>query len=185
MGRVDEETAVMQQALASEDATLGVRVKRKPADRMVMAGVLASIAAAISYLALFPWGSSPDSKLGLALEDFHRYQAHLERVCHGAPLSPGELNFQQTGIPSAPMLHKRLANIQVKVSVLVQPPDSLLLTVTLPGLQAEGIHSLWPSNAIPAGTTLRSRGRCAGGTLYWSRLESSLPEERLRRAQGS
>jgi hypothetical protein len=184
MGKPDEETAVLQQALASEDATVGVRVKRKSADRMVVAGVVTSIVAAIAYLALFPWGGSPDSKLALALDDFHRYQEHLERVCHGAPLSPGELTFQQTGIPPNALLHKRLTK-QVKVSVAVQPPDSLLLTVTLPELAGEGIYSLWHSNAIPAGTTLRSQGKCMGGTLYWSRLESSLPEERLRRASGS
>lgn len=182
MGKPDEETAVLQQALASEDATVGVRAKRRSSDRMIVAAVLASIVASIAYLVLFPWGGSPDSKLGLALDDFYRYQEHLERVCHGGPLSPGELTFQQTGIPPEPMLHKRLTSKQVKVSVLVQPPDSLLLTVTLPELAGEGIYSFMPSSAIPAGTTLRSRGTCQGGTLYWSQLESSLPEERIRRA---
>jgi hypothetical protein len=184
MGKPDEETAVMQQALASEDATVGLRVRRKSADRMVVAGALTSIVAAIAYLALFPWGGSPDSKLELALDDFYRYQEHLERVCHGAPLSPGELTFQQTGMPPNPMLNKRLPT-QVKVSVVVQPPDSLLLTVTLPELAGEGIYSLWHSKVIPAGTTLRSRGKCQDGTLYWSRVESSLPEERLRGVSGS
>ena len=185
MGKPDQETVVMQQALASEDATVGMHVKRKKADRTVTAAVVTSIIAAFAYLALFPWGGAADSKLALALDDFQRYQEHLERVCHGGPLNAGELTFQQTGIPPAAMLHKRLTNTQVKVAVVVQPPDSLVLKVTLPELQGEGIHSLWRSSAIPAGTTLSSRGKCAGGTLYWSRLESSLPEQRLRRAHGS
>ena len=177
------EDSVMKEALASEDVTVITRGKPKAwPDRAVLAGVLASLAAAIAYLALFPWAGSPDSKLRVALNEFDGYQVHLQRVCRSGQLRTGELSFQQTGIPDAPLLHKRLPLLKMKVSVLAAGADSLVLSVTLPELAGEGIHSLRRSEVIPAGATLRSRGRCDGGTLYWSRLESTLPEERLASA---
>jgi hypothetical protein len=158
--------------------------KATSSDRLILLGVVILIGGVFGYLGLFPFAGSPDSKLRVALHEFGSYQDHLERVCRSGPLRPGALTFEQTGIPKTVALHKRLSRVHVQVSMLVPEENSLLLTVQLPELGADGIHSLWGSNVIPAGATLRSRGRCERGTLYWSRLESTLPEERLRLVHG-
>jgi len=151
-------------------------------DRWILTCVVMLIVAVLSYLSFVPWGGSPETKLRLVLHAFVRYQGHLERLCRAHPLQLGELHFEQTGIPKTPYIDKRLPLLKVDVSVLVPEPDSLVLTVTVPEIAAQGIYSLWNSSAIPAGSTLRSRGRCERGTVYWSRLESTLPDELLEAA---
>jgi hypothetical protein len=153
-------------------------------DRWVIAGVMILIVGVLAYLGLVPWGGSPDTKVRLVLLEFDRFQSHLERLCGTHPLQPGALSFQQTGIPETPAVDKRLPRLKVDVSVVVPEPATLLLTVTLPELAAEGIYSVWSSDPIPAGTTLRTKGRCERGTMFWTRLESTLPEERLQAALG-
>jgi len=149
-----------------------------------MAGVVILIVGVLSYLWLFPWGGSPEFKVRLVLLAFDRYQSHLDRLCGAHPLQPGVLSFQQTGIPDTPAVDKRLPHLSVAVSVVAPEPATLLLTVTLPELAPEGIYSAWSSGPIPAGATLRSKGRCERGTMFWTRLESTLPEERLQAALG-
>lgn len=151
-------------------------------DRWVLVGVIVLVAGVLAYVGLFPWGGSPDTKVSLILRDFDRYQGHLERLCGTHTFPPGALSFQQTGIPEQPLVHKRLPLLKVHVSVAVPEPQTLLLTVTLPEITAEGVHALWGAGPIPAGTTLRTKGQCARETVFWTRLESTLPEERLHSA---
>ena len=149
-----------------------------------MAGVIILIVGVLSYPWFVPWGGSPDIKVRLALREFDGYQRRLDRLCGTHPLQPAVLSFQQTGIPETPPVDKRVPRLRVEVSVVVPEPATLLLTVTLPELAPEGIYSVWSSGPIPAGAKLRSKGRCERGTMFWTRLESTLPEERLQAALG-
>ena len=147
--------------------------------RHAIAGA-ALLAVATVFFALGPWNTSPDAKLRSVLLAFDGLQASLERQCGTTMLQPGTLSYQQTGIPDTTVVDKRLPGLSVKVSVEVPETATMLLTVTLPELSGDGIHMT--ADPIPAGATLRSRGRCDGGTVFWTRLESTLPKERLRAA---
>jgi hypothetical protein len=151
-------------------------------DRWILAGVIVFAAGMLAYIGFHPWGGSLEAKLNLILRSLDGYQRGLERLCGTHPLQPGRLSSQQTGIPEEPYVHKRLPSLRLQVSVVVPEPGTLLLTVTLPELTAEGSSAFWNPGTIPAGATLRSTGRCERGTVFWTRLESTLPAERLEAA---
>ncbi len=151
-------------------------------DRWILAGVITLVVGVLAYIGLFPWGGSPDAKLGLILRNLDGYQGHLERLCSTHAIQSGALSFQQTGIPEESLVDKRLPRLKVQVSVVVPEPGTLLLTVTLPEITAEGSYAFWSPNPVPAGATLRTKGRCERGTVFWTRLESTLPQERLEAA---
>ncbi|MBI5278752.1 MAG: hypothetical protein HY854_20135 [Burkholderiales bacterium] len=127
--------------------------------------------------------ASPDAKLAAAVLQFESSQQSLARRLCTRPLPVGPLGFNQSGVPPGPMLHKALATVSVKMKVEAPAPDAVTLTLTTPELEADGVHWLLRREPVPAGTVLRSEGRCVAGKLYWAPLWTSLDKDRLRRAQ--
>jgi hypothetical protein len=135
---------------------------------LLVAGAMLA-GAALGLAALAPWGSSAESKISAVLREFDGYQRGLARLCAAGPLVPGPLSFNQTGIPEKPRVSKRIPDLEVGVSVVAADPATLLLTVTLPAISADGIHVLWNSASLPAGSRFEAKGRCEGGKLVWLR----------------
>ena len=135
------------------------------------------------FLALPPL-AAPDAKLAAALLKFDATQEGLaRRLCARQPFTLGPMGFSHTGVSPGPMLHKALQKVSVRMQVEAVAPDAVELSLTMPELEADGLYWVLRREPVPAGTVLRSIGRCVEGHLYWAPMTTTLDAGRVQAAR--